>query len=155
MMKKTTIFMFIIVFLTGFLVGILMLDDVPYELREYALYLYLLVIIGSLIFINMKYQRKKSQIYMFPLVALIMYFPVNILAGVYFNHNQWGYFAGFPRFIIILYYVLFLLTLYLLARGIDFLTKLKHSKIIFVITDILSLSALPILLFATYFSSPA
>ncbi len=154
-MRKTTIIMFIVVFLTGLLVGILMLDDIPYKLREYALYLYLFVIIGSLVFVNIKYQRKKLQIYMFFLASLIMYFPVNILAGVYFSHNQWRYFAGFPRFIIILYYLLFLLTLYLIARGIDFLTKSKRSKIIYIITDILSLSALPILLFVTYFSSPA
>lgn len=155
MRKKLTITVFVIAFLTGLLLGILMIDDIRNEFSKYAIYLYVVVIIGSIIFVNMNCQRLSKEVYFFPLVALTMYLPVNILAGVYFSNRQWRYYSSFPRFGIILYYLLFLLILYLFARGIAYLLKIKQPKIIYVVTDILSLSALPILLFVTYFSSPA
>jgi hypothetical protein len=85
-----------------------------------------------------------------------MYVPVNILAGINLENTvgSW-YYGGFPRYIIILYYALFLAVLYLIFWSIDKLLKSRKSSTVFLIADLLSLGVLPILAIATYFVSPA
>jgi hypothetical protein len=159
---KRIFWLMLFAFLIGLVLGILMIEDVRFSMNNqfnakiwiYTGFLvYLFYLIGSIVYINTYFQRKNLNIYMYPLVAIVMYLPVNILAGIYF-HNGVSYYSSYPRYYSILYYALFLLFLYLLARLVDYLLHSKYSKILFVFSDVLSLVAIPVLFFVTYFVSP-
>ncbi len=153
-MKKEVFIFLLISFVIGFSLGIFMIEDIQTDFVVSILALYLLFLVVGIIFVNMRFERLGLSIYLYPLMALIMYIPVNVLAGLNLDSAYGNYYSSFPRYEIIPYYILFLLGLYLIARMIDYFLKSKHSKVLFTITDILSLTALPLLLVATYFVSP-
>ena len=98
-------------------------------------------------------ERKGLNVYSYPFVILFMYIPVNIMAGMYFSDTP-RYYGSYPRYEIILYYGVSLLFLYFIARIIDLILKERYTKVVFILTDILTLLALPLLTIATYFVSP-
>ena len=158
-MKKQIIIMLLFAFLIGLVYGILMIQDIQTDFARYMIILYLVYLVflvGNIVYVNMNFMRTGLLIYLYPLIVIVMYLPANILAGVYFPEvGGFSYYGSFPRYWVILYYGVFLLFLYLIARGIDALMAYKHKRIIFIVADALSLFALPFLLFATYFVSPA
>ena len=155
-MKKQFIIMLLVAFLIGLVYGISMIQDIQTDFARYMIILYLVFLVGIIVYVNMNFMRTGLLIYLYPLIVIVMYLPANILAGVYFPEvGGFSYYGSFPRYWVILYYGVFLLFLYLIARGIDALTAYKYKRIIFIVADVLSLFALPFLLFATYFVSPA
>jgi hypothetical protein len=144
-------------FLAGTIFGVIMLEDLDVAIiRAYSGYFYFLFLIVCIIYISVQHLRRSNYLYLFPLISFIMYVPVNFLAGINLENvvGSW-YYADFPRYILIVYYALFLAIFYLIAWCIDKLLKSRKSSIVFLIADILSLAVLPILAIATYFVSPA
>lgn len=155
-MKKQIIIVLLFAFLIGLTYGISMIQDIQTDFARYMIIFYLVFLLGNIVYINMNFIRTGLLIYLYPLILIVMYLPANILAGVYFPEvGELSYYGSFPRYWVIFYYGIFLLSLYLIARGIDALMAYKHKRIIFIVADVLSLFALPFLLFATYFVSPA
>jgi hypothetical protein len=144
-------------FIAGTFFGIIMIEDLNLVIfRVYSGYLYFLFLLICIIYISVQHLRRSDYFHLFPLISFVMYIPVNILAGINIEGTagRW-YYAYFPRFILIVYYALFLAIFYLIAWCVDKLLKSRKSGLVFLITDILSLAVLPILAIATYFVSPA
>ncbi|MCF7924857.1 MAG: hypothetical protein K9L64_07135 [Candidatus Izimaplasma sp.] len=155
-MKKKITIVLLFAFLIGLTFGISMIQDIQTDFARYMIVLYLVFLVGNIVYVNMNFMRTGLLIYLYPLIVIVLYLPANILAGVYFSEvGGFSYYGSFPRYRVTLFYGLFLLFLYLIARGIDASMKSRHTKIVYIVTDTLSLSALPFLLFWTYFVSPA
>ncbi len=155
-MKKQITIVLLFAFMIGLVYGISMIQDIQTDFARYMIILYLVFLVGNIVYVNMNFMRTGLLTYLYPLIIIVMYLPANILAGVYFPEvGGFSYYGSFPRYRVILYYGVFLLFLYLIARGIDALLKYKHKRVIFIVADTLSLCALPFLLIGTYFVSPA
>ncbi|AIO19468.1 hypothetical protein KQ51_01592 [Candidatus Izimaplasma bacterium HR1] len=155
-MKKDILILLIASFVVGLLIGILMIEDIQTNFAPYVWGLYFIIIVGSFFYVNVKYSRVGYETYLYPSILLIMYIPINILAG-YILNSQFGlfrYYGSYPRYEFILFYALFLICLYSLARLIDRIFKSKNTKLVMIITDVLTLVALPYLALVTYFVSP-
>ena len=144
-------------FFAGTIFGVIMIEDLDLAIfKVYGLYYYFLFLIICIIYISAQHLRRSDYFHLFPLISLVMYVPVNVLAGINIEGNAWRwYYYTFPRHIIIVYYALFLAIFYLIAWSVDKMFKSRKSSTVFLIADILSLAVLPILAIATYFVSPA
>ena len=155
-MKKELLLIYVISFIIGLLIGVLMIEDIQTNLVPYVWSLHLLVVIGGLLVVNSRYKRVGFKVFLYPTIVFIIYFPINLLAGYNLDsiNRPFSYYGSYPRFYILIYYALFLFGLYLCFILIDSLLKMKYTKVVFVVADIVSLIALPFLAIATYFVSP-
>lgn len=157
-MKSAYRILLMIAFLLGLLIGVAILEDVQLSV-DFPFAKVFLIIAGiyllfCITYINIYHNRKGLKAYLFPLLLVVLYLPMNILAGLYVHSGSIRYFSSFPRFGIIVYVILALSFVYILARAIDNILKYKYSKVIFVLTDVISLAIIPIIFIVTYFVSP-
>ena len=151
-LKKKFKLLLLISFSIGLLIGILYIEDLNIPFGRWAIVLYGIMMIVNLIVLNLE-DRKDLYVYSYPLLSIILYVPMNILAGFSFEAQRL-YYHSFPRYDVLFLYALFLLVLYMIARGIDALLYKLESNLIFVLTDVISIVAIPYLFIATYFVSP-
>lgn len=145
-------------FLLGLLIGGAILEDVQlsvdFPFAKVFLITGAIYLLFCIAYINIYHNRKGLKAYLFPLLLVVLYLPMNILAGLHIHSGDISYFSSFPRFGIIAYVVLVLSFVYILARSIDNILKYKYSKVMFILTDVISLAIIPFILIATYFVSP-
>lgn len=150
---KTKIITFLLIaFLISLTTGISLIQAIQTDFSKYMIIIFLAFLFGSMIYINISFTKRGMLIYLYPLIAFVMYLPLNFLAGIILPlKGGLTYYASFPRYWAILYYGFFLVMLYLIAKGIDELTKYKVSKFIYGAADTISFIVYPILLAYTYF----
>lgn len=157
-MKKDYRKLVIIAFSIGLLLGISMMDDIKYDISSVFANImfgaYFIFVLLSIAYINQKYQRTNQGTWAYPLLILVMYIPMNLLAGIYLDPRI-SYYGSFPRFVIIPLYGFALILLYVIAGSINRLLKNRYTKWVFIITDLFSLALIPYVLLATYFVAPA
>jgi len=143
------------VFVFGCVFGFVMIESMNFVDEIYFLYLYPIVLIIILLVINYyRYKDETISVIIFPVISLIQYIPVNFLAGVDLD-GHFAYFGGFPRYEMIILYLIILAVLYTIINIVNTITKKKYTRHFYLLADILSLGALPFIAIVTYFVSPA
>ena len=153
LINKRTGFLFL-AFFFGVMFGVLTIQDIDLIVNDTLFLIFPIYTIIILCVVNIFFERKGFDAYLYPLLSFITYIPINMMSGIYYKFGAIRYYNSFPRYWILPYYLLFLTILYLAARFIVYLLKNKYSKGIYIVTDILSLTAYPVLAAITYFVSP-
>ena len=152
---KTKVYIFLIN-LCAMVAGILALNILFDWAPVYELILFGSCGLITLVSTNLLFTKKNYHFLFYPISLFIQYIAYNLSVGITIRTTSvLRYYQGQPRPVIIPIFMGVLMILYGLSYLFDYLTKFKASRIIFLITDLLTLPISIIVVFVTIFSSPA
>ena len=152
---KTKVYIFLIN-LCAMVAGILTLNILFDWAPGYELILFGSCGLITLAVSNFIFTKKNFHFLFYPISLFIQYIAYNLSVGITIRTaSVLDYYQDQPRPVIIPIFMGVLMILYGLAFLFDYLTKFKASRIIFLITDLLTLPVSIIVVFVTIFASPA